>query len=130
MTHKLSEEFGQRLIEAARDTPIRASINILDSTTRIPLYRDMALALSTLNSIQQEAVKELIYMTVDSTLHETLLFFEGSDHVIICLQSEDEVIDDIRKLLDGDFQGYAFIWAAKYSQQPFSMLVKRSEGLI
>ena len=130
MTHKLVEEFGQKLIEASRDNAIGASIRILDSRTQIPLYRDMALALSTLNSTQREAVRELIYNTVDGTLHDVLLFFEGSDHAVIRLESEDEVIDDIRKHLAGDFQGYAFMWAAKYSKQPFSLLVKLSEGLI
>lgn len=125
MTHKLLEEFAQALIDKARDSAITETMWIIDGTKNSKrTYPEIVTALSTLSDEQREAVKELIYTTVDSVLHNVLYTLEYSNIATLRLQQGEEVVEDIRKVLAGDLQGYLFYWVPKYSKQPWSIDVR------
>lgn len=75
---------------------------------------------SSMEEKEREAVKELIYEVVDMVLHNLLVVFEDSDFAKISLSKNGETIEDIRRILPGELQGYIFEWAEKFSKQPLS----------
>ena len=66
---------------------------------------------------QIEMVKILGTQWVDIALHDLLFVLEGADWIHLRLESEDTVLEDIRRATSGDLQGYLSIWAEKYSKK-------------
>lgn len=124
MSHRLLEEFAQALIEEARDGSIRQALHIVNSTIKSPGYSDLTSVFAALSDTQREAVKELVYTTVDYVLHNALYTLEYSNIARLRLQQGEEVVEDIRKVLAGDLQGYLFYWVPKYSKEPWSIAVR------
>jgi hypothetical protein len=120
MNNTALEKFGQLLIQMVRDNVIRQWDRLLDRKTIIPRFKKFEPVLEALNEQQVEMLRELGPYYIDNTLHDFLFMLEGSKWIKLRLETDEQIVEDIRTLTQGDLQGYIFIWAEKYSEERLS----------
>lgn len=112
----LFQEFGKRFIGHARDYSINSSLWYVDGHEKFPERQLQVFA--DMTEEQREAVRRLVYITVDTALHNLLYLFEDGEISKIRLEKDGVVIDDIREVELGALQGYIFIWGEEFSKHP------------
>jgi hypothetical protein len=120
---ELFEAFGKQLIERVRDNQIHYIEMFLEQ--QAPLSKKYKNELDAMSPEQIEMIKAFAAQWVDGVIHDFLFLLEDgklddSKLVKLRIESEDTVLEDIRRASRGDMQGYIFIWAEQYSKERLS----------
>jgi hypothetical protein len=114
-TQELFERFGKLFIERVRDLQIGYVDAFLEQTS--PQSAKYKAELDAMSPEQIEMLKIMGTHWVDATLHDLLFVLEGAYWIHLRLESENTILEDIRRATSGDLQGYIDIWAEKYSKK-------------
>ena len=121
MNHlQLLEQFAEEFIETGRDYSIDIALSIVDGRSKLDDHKQIIEVFAHLDEHQKEMLRRFVYIVVDSVIHNVLLMFEDSEVSTVRLCSEDQTIDDMRKIVAGALQGYTFAWAERFSQRPLT----------
>jgi hypothetical protein len=110
---ELFERFGKQLIEWVRDKEIHYADMFLDQ--EMSSAAKYKAELDGLSPAQRKMLKKMVVRWIDGTIHDVLYLLEDADWIKLRLESDDVVLEDIRRAAAGALQGYVDIWAEKYS---------------
>jgi hypothetical protein len=115
MDSKAFDEFGKLFIKQVRDPSIETWDYPLKTGELMPKWEKFESIFQSLTEEQKTIFHEMGLYLVDGVLHDLLFMLETSDWIKVHLETEGEIVEDIRRAAKGDLQGYIFIWAEKYS---------------
>jgi hypothetical protein len=120
MNNQLFENFGKLLMERVRVQAISGWDMDINGLTKDARGKQIKSFVDSLSQEQKDVLRHLGPRLVDGLLHDLLFMLEEYDWIHLSLESEHELIRDIRDVAAGELQGYAFIWAEEYSKERLS----------
>jgi len=111
---------GKQIIENVRDLTIYKIDKVITGEVKSEQAQCIYQGLSNIDAKDKKAIKNLILLTVDSSIHNLLCLMEESDDIDISFASSEETIPKLSEESDG-FAGELYTedgWIERFSQYP------------
>jgi hypothetical protein len=106
-------------MERVRDPSIQQWDRVIDGSMKGAFAQNIHEAVSALDASEQDMVRRLVPLIVDTTLHHLLWTLEQVQWVHLAMDNEHTSIRDIRDVAQGDLQGYLYDWAPRLSKERY-----------
>jgi hypothetical protein len=95
------DRFGRLLVSEVRDVAVANALNTLRGRMKVKESEELDEALAPVPENTRKLLEVFATDLVDSTLHDLLSFFEGTEDFLIAFQENENDLIDLNEISDG-----------------------------